>query len=942
MRPLGDGRLFVNDQRGLIYRVEKGVATQYLNVRPLLPAFIDQPGLGTGLHSFAFHPEFMANGRLYTVHSEPWNAGTPDFKGPVAPVNSGGQMSVVSEWTTLDPAAASFNGTRRELFRVYFPGTIHCAQEIAFNPNAGPGDPDYGLLYICLGEGGSYLRGYWQNEHRLDSPMGTIFRIDPLGNNSANGNYGIPADNPWADSGDPSVIREIFAYGFRNPHRIVWDTGGSGRVYVGDIGETQVEELNLLEPGLDYGFPQREGTFRLDPTKPSDNESVYPLPPDDASFGFTYPVAQYDHDEGRAIAAGPVYRGTLAPELTGKVLFGDIPLGRIFLVDESALSFGAQADLKEARLRLNGVEGTLTSFVGNSRADLRWGMDGDGEVFVMTKTDGKIRRIIGTATGDDSFRNEPGRWLAVHDADTVQATYLVRATGSGGTVRAQPDPFGDAANRVLALRAAGTLISFPVPAFPTGERGSLYFRFALEDEASVAEFAAAPIAFLLFSAVQGTLAGDGTVTVNNGTGAVSAAGRLRPGVWYEAWIVFTSATSFNFYISGDRATAPTLAGAGLLPKRSVGSGLTQFLWGVPDGSGDTATIYLDDLHADPSASNLSQPTGPRWALVANFESPARLADWQLIQQAGGQLIAAAAPQAAVFTEPSGNRSLRISASPIAGTHIHALAPLPARIEVSDSVTFYARCRISDFSTNQVWGLVNVPETEILPLRYDAFDVMGRWSNEAGSDQLLIRDDTAYLPASGSYAAGLWYEVWMVVRNGGEASGGQTFDVYARPDGLDSPPALVYSNAGFRLARETPIDFFQIIANNGALGKTSPVLYDDLFLVEGIRLESPQGTGYGLYPGAPGWKTIPWLGWVNDQAFPWIYHPAHGWLYAATNRPEGAWHFDPGLGWLFLAPSLYPFIYDATASRWLFYTQTSVATRWLYDYSADIWFSVPAP
>jgi len=180
MRYLPDGRLFVNDQRGLIYWVQKGYAQVYFEVRSQLPAFIDQPGLGTGLHAFAFHPDFLSNGKLYTVHSERWNSGTADLKGPVAPVNSGGQMSVVSEWTTNDPAAATFSGTRRELLRVYFPGTIHCAQEIAFNPTATAGDADYGLLYICLGEGGGYLKGLWQNEHRLDSPMGTVLRIDPM------------------------------------------------------------------------------------------------------------------------------------------------------------------------------------------------------------------------------------------------------------------------------------------------------------------------------------------------------------------------------------------------------------------------------------------------------------------------------------------------------------------------------------------------------------------------------------------------------------------------------------------------------------------------------------------------------------------------------------------------------------------------------------------
>ena len=396
MRALPDGRKFVNDMRGTLYSFDRGASTTYLDLRTSRADLIDSPGLGTGFHSFAFHPDFASNGKFYTAHSEPWdtNGGVIDFPLPGAPLSSVGYQGILTEWTAVDPAADTFSGSSREVFRVYFPGAVHGLQEIVFNPGAEPGDPDYGKLYVCIGEGGSYLAGLASSQHRLDSPLGTIFRIDPLGNNSANGQYSIPPDNPWASSNDPGVLGEIYAFGFRNPHRIGWASGERSFMYVGDIGERNIEELNIVEAGGDYGFPEREGTFRLDPDRPDDNYSVYSPPPDDARNPFLYPVAQYDHDDGYAIVAGPVYRGFGVPALNGLLLFGDIRRGRVFYVRAAELQQGEQAPIQEARLFLDGTDETLASRTGDGRADLHWGVDADGELYVLTKTDGVIRRIV--------------------------------------------------------------------------------------------------------------------------------------------------------------------------------------------------------------------------------------------------------------------------------------------------------------------------------------------------------------------------------------------------------------------------------------------------------------------------------------------------------------------------------------------------------------------
>lgn len=411
MRAIPNGRLYVNDQRGIIYEVEQGRVIPFLNVRERLPNFIDSPGLGAGLHAFAFHPDYLNNGKLYTVHTEPWNVGDADFKGPSTTPASGGVHGVVLEWTSQTPGSRLFLGDFREIMRIYFPGTLHGLQEVAFNPNAAPGDYDYGILYVLVGEGHAFQRGYWQDLQRLDSPLGTVMRIDPSGNNSSNGQYGIPDDNPWVDSQDANVITELYAIGFRNPHRITWDTQGNGRAYIGDIGENWVEEINLLQAGADYGFPHREGTFVLQADNPSQNNRIFELPENDSEFGYTYPVAQYIHfpDTSNAIALGEVYRGSLFEEqLGGLLLFGDLWQGRVFAVQESELEQGRVTPIEELRLRLDGAPLNFRSFFGR-RSDMRMGIDNDGELYIFTKTDGRIRKVVGVErTGSGLFDGERG------------------------------------------------------------------------------------------------------------------------------------------------------------------------------------------------------------------------------------------------------------------------------------------------------------------------------------------------------------------------------------------------------------------------------------------------------------------------------------------------------------------------------------------------------
>ena len=383
------GDLFILDLRGKLYRLQNGEQKVYMDMVSLKPKFINQPGLATGFGSFAFHPEFSKNGLFYTTHTEPPASAKADFSYPDSiPVLL---QWVLTEWKT-DPGAFPFSGTGREILRIDMPTAIHGMQEITFNRLAKPGAKDYGLLYIGIGDGGSAEIGHALVSPTPEKVWGSIIRIDPSGNNSKNGKYGIPGSNPFYKTENEKSAPEIYAWGFRNPHRISWSK--SGQLLAVNIGEHNIEALNIIEAGHFYGWPIREGTFveRFF----YNTGKIYPLPDNDSVYHVTYPVAQFDHDEGVAISGGFEYRGTAIPQLAGKYFFGDIASGKLFFVNMKDLKLGKQAVIKKWRISLKGVPTTLAQLCGNSRVEMRFGMDSKGELYLLTKADGKVYKLVHT------------------------------------------------------------------------------------------------------------------------------------------------------------------------------------------------------------------------------------------------------------------------------------------------------------------------------------------------------------------------------------------------------------------------------------------------------------------------------------------------------------------------------------------------------------------
>ena len=233
------------------------------------------------------------------------------------------------------------------------------------------------MLYIALGDGGARDdegtghgpdgRGNGQ-DRSPGNVLGKILRIDPLGRSAANGQYGVPADNPFVglDGAD-----EIFAFGFRNPFRMSFDHG-TGALFAADVGQRDIEEVDLVVAGGNYGWPFKEGTFLFNgngvPNRGYSGDNSPGVP-----SGMIDPIAQYDHDEGTSVTGGFVYRGAALPELQGSYIFGDLTSNRA-VVDGRFFQITPDGDLAEI-VPTNNDENRLliTGF----------GRDTQGELYVM-------------------------------------------------------------------------------------------------------------------------------------------------------------------------------------------------------------------------------------------------------------------------------------------------------------------------------------------------------------------------------------------------------------------------------------------------------------------------------------------------------------------------------------------------------------------------------
>ena len=231
----------------------------------------------------------------------------------------GNHTSYVSEFKVSDNPNVADAGSERVLMKVEQPQFNHDGGAMEFGPD--------GKLYIGLGDGGFADDWGWGhnkkigNAQDLSNLLGKILRID-VDTKSEGLEYGIPADNPFVNK--KGARAEIFAYGFRNPWRMTFDTGGKNELFVADVQQNSYEEVDIVTSGGNYGWRVMEGNQCFDYLNPNDHLKSC----DNANM--IAPIIEYNHCvkfegkncHGVNVIGGAVYRGA-HKAWQGKYIFGD-------------------------------------------------------------------------------------------------------------------------------------------------------------------------------------------------------------------------------------------------------------------------------------------------------------------------------------------------------------------------------------------------------------------------------------------------------------------------------------------------------------------------------------------------------------------------------------------------------------------------------------------
>lgn len=347
--PGNGSRWFVVEQAGHVRAFDNDPGATMADVG----LFIDiddrvESGGEMGLLGMTFHPDFPTTPRVYLAYTH------------IDSVR--GRVSRVSEFTSADDGATLDPASEQVLLVIDQPQTNHNGGHLAFGSD--------GFLYIGMGDGGGAndQHGTIGNGQSMTTLLGKILRIDV--DASPAPDYGVPADNPFvgnpkcAPSAGAQPCPEIYASGFRNPWRWSFDRQ-TGELWVGDVGQGALEEIDRVVRGGNYGWRCFEGTL-LTANMPCGSEPTL-LPP----------IAEYGRTEGRSVTGGYVYRGSSIVGLPGRYVFGDFITGTLWHIASDA----------QPTLRITGGSPTglnISSF----------GEGVDGELYVV-HYGGQLYRLIG-------------------------------------------------------------------------------------------------------------------------------------------------------------------------------------------------------------------------------------------------------------------------------------------------------------------------------------------------------------------------------------------------------------------------------------------------------------------------------------------------------------------------------------------------------------------
>lgn len=324
----GSNRIFVAEKGGIIRTFENNELVEetstFLNISSRTVTTSE-----LGLLGFAFHPDYDTNGFLYVTYTPSEN------------------LSVISRFKVSETDVNKVDEESETiLLEIQQPNTNHNGGQLAFGSD--------GYLYIASGDGGG-TGDPDGNAQNLESLLGKILRID-VNNEDAGLKYAIPSDNPFVEN--ESARGEIYAYGLRNPWRFSFDVQ-TNTIWTGDVGQDELEEIDIIEKGGNYGWNILEGTSCYKNT-------------DCDTAGLIAPIFKYGRtNNDKSITGGYVYRGTAIPELNGYYIYGDFVSGRIWALNPE----GNNQLLLETGLG-------ISSF----------GTDSDNELYVCS-FDGKIYRF---------------------------------------------------------------------------------------------------------------------------------------------------------------------------------------------------------------------------------------------------------------------------------------------------------------------------------------------------------------------------------------------------------------------------------------------------------------------------------------------------------------------------------------------------------------------
>ena len=331
----GTNRVFVVEQAGRIRVFENDAkiasAGTYLDIRSKVAS-----GGEMGLLGLAFHPDFKTNGFFYVNYTK-----------------SNPRETVVSRFKASSTTAAEGDANSEVvLFKFEQPYANHNGGQVLFGPD--------GYLYVSTGDGGS--GGDPQNNAQdRTSWLGKILRVDV--NSTEKGQYSIPKDNPFK-SNSSGYREEVFAYGLRNPWRISFD--GKGQLWVGDVGQNKIEEIDIVTKGGNYGWRVKEANADFN-AKDSKADGATLIPP----------IWQYSHDNGDvSVTGGYVYNGPANPALTGKYVYADYASGRIWALTPNGTKSATNQEL------LSGA-GSISAF----------GQDQKKELYFCDYSSGKIKKL---------------------------------------------------------------------------------------------------------------------------------------------------------------------------------------------------------------------------------------------------------------------------------------------------------------------------------------------------------------------------------------------------------------------------------------------------------------------------------------------------------------------------------------------------------------------